>query len=86
MTLQAACFWCLGVFLLVLGFGTVIDWMNRRRESDGKRIRDLWRENCQLRAQLHGRDFDREWQLDEVKTELAVKDLLLRQKWNGAKR
>ena len=86
MTLQAACWWCLGVFLLVLGFGAVIEWMNKRRESDGKRIRDLWRENCKLRAQLKHNNFESEWEVDAIRTELAIKDLLLKQKWAGVKR
>ena len=30
--------------------------------------------------------FGSEWELDKVKTELALKELLLRQKWEGAKK
>lgn len=86
MTLQAFCFTVLGAFLVLLAFGGIIEWLNQRRVSDGKRLRELYAENCKLRAQLRHRNFDHEWELDEVRTELAVKDLLLRQKWQEAKR
>lgn len=84
MTLQAACLWSLAFFGVILLLGSIIDWLNRRRESDGKRIRDLIRENAMLRAQIRKARFDGEWELDEVRTELAVKNLLLSQKWTEA--
>lgn len=86
MTLAAFTFTMLGVSVVVLVMGGLIEWLNQRRVSDGKRIRDLYAENCRLRAKLRGRDFEHEWTLDEVKTELAVKELLLRQKWEAAKK
>ena len=86
MTLQAACFWSLGFFLVILALGSVIDWLNRRRESDGKRIRDLIQENARLRAQIRHQRFESEWTVDELKTEVAVKELLLNQRWKGATR
>lgn len=85
MTLQAACFWSLGFLMLILGFGVIIEWLNKRRESDGKRIRDLVKENAMLRAQLRHQRFEGEWALDAAKTELALKNLMLKQKWEGVK-
>jgi len=85
MTLQAACLWSLAFCLVILLMGGIIDWLNRRRESDGKRIRDLVRENAMLKAQLKHNKFESEWSIDSIRTELAIKELLLRQKWNDAK-
>lgn len=86
MSLSAFTFVALGVFLIILAFGGIIEWLNQRRISDGKRLRDLYAENCKLRAQLKHRDFDHEWEIDSIRTELAVKDLLLRQRWASAKK
>lgn len=85
MTLQAFCFAALGIGLAVVFMGAVIEWLNERRESDGKRIRDLVAENARLRAEVRRAKFNGEWELDAARTELAVKELLLRQKWAEAK-
>lgn len=82
--LQIACIWLVFWSLVLLAMCEIIDWLNRRRESDGKRIRDLIRENARLRAQLRGSRFDHEWEVDELKTQMAVKEMLLKQKWKGA--
>ena len=84
--LQKACIYLIVLFGVILFNWTIIEWMNKRRESDGKRIRDLWRENCKLRAQLKHNNFESEWEVDAIRTELAIKDLLLKQKWAGVKR
>lgn len=84
MTLQAACFWSLAFLLVILLMGSIIDWLNRRRESDGKRIRDLVKENAMLRAQLRHQRFEGDWALDAAKTELALKNMMLRQKWTAS--
>lgn len=86
MTLSAFCFALLGIALTVLFMGAVIEWLNERRASDGKRIRDLVRENAQLRAALRKARFEGEWELDAARTEIAVKELLLRQKWAEARK
>lgn len=86
MTLQAFCFAALGIGLAIVFLGAVIEWLNERRLSDGKRIRDLVAENARLRAEVRRERFNGEWRLDEAKTEIAVKELLLRQKWAEAKR
>ena len=38
-----------------------------------------------LRAQLRRQRFEDGWELDSVKTELALKNLMLKQKWAGVK-
>lgn len=86
MTLSAFCFACLGIGLAIVFLGSIIEWLNERRESDGKRIRDLVKENARLRAEVRKARFEGTWALDSAKTELAVKELLLRQKWAEAKR
>lgn len=86
MTLQAFCLTALGVAGILLVCSGIIDWLNQRRVSDGKRLRELYAENARLRAQLRHRNFDQEWEMDNVKTQLAIKELLLRQKWQEAAR
>ena len=86
MTLQAFCFVCLLSGMVLLIAGALIEGEIEYRRRQIKRVRDLKDENRRLRAQLHHERFESGWELDEAKTALAVKDMLLRQKWREAKR
>lgn len=86
MSLQAFCFLCLGVAVLVVLAGAVIEGEIEYRRKQNKRVRDLHAENCRLRARLGHKNFETQYELDEMRTALAVKELLLKQKWEGVKR
>ena len=86
MTLTAFSLMCLVIFVLILIIGVLVESYKEYRAKQIKKVRDLHFENAILRARLGRRDFDHDWELDEVKTRLAVKELLLRQKWTEAKR
>lgn len=86
MSLQTFCLVCLLSGLVLLLAGALIEGEIEYRRRQIKRVRDLKDENRRLRAQLHHERFESGWELDEVKTALAVKDMLLRQKWREAKR
>lgn len=84
MSLQTFCFVCLLSGLVLLIAGALIEAEIEYRRRQIKRVRDLKDENRRLRAQLHHERFESGWELDEAKTALAVKDMLLRQKWANA--
>lgn len=86
MSLQTFCLLSLGVAVLLLVAGAVIEGEIEYRRRQIKRVRDLKAENRDLRAALRRTTFETGWELDTVKTELAVKELLLRQKWAEAKK
>lgn len=86
MSLQAFCFLCLGVGLVIILAGAVIEGELEYRRRQKKRVRELHAENARLRAKLGHKDFENEYQLDALRTELAVKQLLLAQKWAGVKK
>ena len=77
---------CLGVCVVFLVLIAIIETVEENRKRAIKRVRELHEENCKLRARLGWRDFDREYVIDEMKTQLAVKELLLRQKWAGVQK
>lgn len=85
MTLSAFCFSCLAGAGILLILGAIHEEEVERRKRACKRVRELNTENAKLRAELRKQKFDGNWQLDTVKTQLAAKDLLLRQKWAGVK-
>lgn len=86
MTLTAFALTCIGVALLFLVLIAMYETEVERRKAAVKRVRELHGENALLRARVNHKNFEAQYELDEVKTALAVKDLLLRQKWEGAKR
>jgi len=86
MSLTAFSLLCLAVFVTILIIGTLVEAEKEYRAKQNKRVRDLHFENCKLRARLGHQDFETQYELDELKTALAVKELLLKQKWEGAKR
>lgn len=86
MTLTAFSFLCLAVSVVILLAGAVIEGEIEYRKKKIKQVRDLHAENARLRARLGHRDFEAEYELDALRTELAVKQLLLRQKWAGVKK
>lgn len=86
MTLTAFSFLCLAVSVVILLAGAVIEGEIEYRKKKIKQVRDLHAENARLRARLDHRNFDQEWEMDNVKTQLAIKELLLRQKWQEAAR
>ena len=86
MSLQTFCRVCLLSGLVLLSAGALIEGEIEYRKRQIKMVKDLKAENRRLRAQLHHERFESGWELDEAKTALAVKDMLLRQKWREAKR
>lgn len=86
MSLQAFCFLALLIGLVIVIAGAVIEGEIEYRKRQIKMVKDLKAENRKLRAQLHHERFESDWELDEVKTALAVKEMLLRQKWADAKK
>ncbi len=86
MSLTTFSLLCLAVSVVLLIIGTLIEAEREYRAKQQKRVRDLHFENCKLRARLGHQNFETQYELDELKTALAVKELLLRQKWNGVKR
>lgn len=86
MSLQTFCLVCLLSGLVLLIAGALIEAEIEYRRRKIKMVKDLKAENRRLRAQLHHERFESGWELDEAKTALAVKDMLLRQKWREAKR
>ena len=86
MSLQTFCLVCLLSGLVLLIAGALIEGEIEYRKRQIKMVKDLKAENRRLRAQLHHERFESGWELDEAKTALAVKDMLLRQKWREAKR
>lgn len=86
MTLTAFCFSCLAGAGILLILGAIHEEEVERRKRACKRVRELNTENARLRAEVRRERFNGEWRLDEAKTELAVKELLLRQKWEGCKK
>lgn len=86
MTLQAFCFLCLGAAVVVVLAGAFIEGELEYRRRQKKRVRELHAENARLKAKLGHKDFEAEYQLDALRTELAVKQLLLAQKWAGVKK
>ncbi len=86
MKLQTFCFICLGVSLVILLAGLLIEAEIQYRRRKVKQVRELHAENALLRAEIRRQAFGSDWELDKVKTELALKELLLRQKWAEVKR
>lgn len=86
MKLQTFCFLCIGVSLVILLAGLLIEAEIQYRRKKVKQVRDLHYENALLRAEIRKQAFGSEWELDKVKTELALKELLLRQKWSEVKK
>lgn len=81
MSLQAFCFVCLAVAVVIVLAGAVIEGEVEYRRKQNKRVRELHAENARLRAHLGHKNFEAEYELDELRTKLAVKQLLLSQKW-----
>ena len=86
MTLQAFALICIGLALLFCLIIAMYETEMERRKQAVRRVRELHAENAKLRAKLNHKNYETQYELDEVKTALAVKDLLLRQKWNEVKR
>lgn len=86
MSLQTFCLVALLCAMVLLIAGALIEGEIEYRRRQIKMVKDLKAENRRLRAQLHHERFESGWELDEAKTALAVKDMLLRQKWREAKR
>lgn len=86
MSLQTFCLVALLCAMVLLIAGALIEGEIEYRKRQIKMVKDLKAENRRLRAQLHHERFESGWELDEAKTALAVKDMLLRQKWREAKR
>lgn len=86
MSLSTFCMVALLVALVILVAGAVIEGEIEYRKKQVKMVRDLKTENRRLRVQLHHERFESGWELDEVKTALAVKELLLKQKWAEVKK
>lgn len=81
MSLQTFCLLCLLAAMVILVAGAVIEGEIEYRRKQIKMVRDLKVENARLRAEVRRERFNGEWKLDEAKTEIAVKELLLKQKW-----
>lgn len=86
MNLQTFCFLALAIGLVIIIAGAVIEGEIEYRKRQIKMVRDLKAENARLRAEVRRAEFNGEWKLDSARTELAVKDLLLRQRWASAKK
>ena len=84
MTLTQFSLAVLAVFVVIIVAGAFIEAEIDYRKKQIKRVRDLKIENAQLKAQLHRARWEHDWFVDEAKTNEAVKDLLLRQKWANA--
>lgn len=84
MTLTQFSLVTLAVFVVILIAGVFIEAEVEYRQKQIKRVRELKIENAQLKAQLHRARWEHDWFVDEAKTNEAVKDLLLRQKWANA--
>ncbi len=72
--------------MVIIIAGAVIEGEIEYRKRQIKMVRDLKAENARLRAEVRRAEFNGEWKLDSARTELAVKDLLLRQRWASAKK
>lgn len=86
MSLTTFSLLCLAVFVTILIIGTLVEAEMEYRKKQIKQVRDLHAENCRLKARLGHQNFEAQYELDEMRTALAVKELLLKQKWNGVKR
>lgn len=86
MSLQTFCFMSLAIGMVIIIAIAVIEGEIEYRKKQIKMVRDLKAENARLRAEVRRAEFNGEWKLDSARTELAVKDLLLRQRWAFAKR
>lgn len=53
----------------------------QKRKAEKARLRELHAEVCRLRVALERQENKSEYKLDALRTELAIKELLLRQKW-----
>lgn len=76
----------LAIGMVIIIAIAVIEGEIEYRKKQIKMVRDLKAENARLRAEVRRAEFNGEWKLDSARTELAVKDLLLRQRWAFAKR
>lgn len=86
MSLTTFCLICLSVDVVILIIGLFVEAEIQYRRRKVKQVRELHAENAILRAEIRRQAFGSEWELDKVKTELALKELLLRQKWAGVKK
>ena len=86
MTLTTFSFLCLAFCVVVLLAGAVIEGEINYRKAKIKQVRELHAECARLRARLGHRNFEAEYEIDALRTELAVKQLLLRQKWAEVKK
>lgn len=86
MTLQMFCVLSFSLCIAILVCGLIIEAEIQYRRRKVKQVRELHAENALLRAEIRRQAFGSEWELDKVKTELALKELLLRQKWAEVKR
>lgn len=71
---------------LVCGLFAWIENCAKCRKQDQKKLREMHQELCRLRAELTRQDHRAEYKLDSLRTELNIKELLLRQKWAEATR
>lgn len=58
----------------------------KKRMEERKQIRELHAEVCRLRVALERVSTKSDYKLDALRTELAIKELLLRQKWADSTR
>ena len=80
----------------VLLIGTVLFWIlccgiiagienaANRRKAERQRSREIYAENCRLKAEAERAKRREIFIVDMVRSEMAVKDLLLKQKWRDA--
>lgn len=73
-------------WIVVCGLIAAIESYFKNRKVNRKKMRELHAEVCQLRAALERANSKSDYKLDMLRTELAIKELLLRQKWADATR
>lgn len=86
MTLKMFCVLSFALCIMILACGLLIESEIQYRRRKTRQMRELRAENALLKAEVRKQAFGTNWEIDRVKRELAVKEMLLRQKWSGVKR
>lgn len=71
-------------WILCCGIAAWIDTRVKKAQEARKRTQEIHAENCRLRVEVERVKQREEFVVDMVRSELAIKDLLLRQKWRDA--
>lgn len=86
MTLKVFCVLSFALCIMILACGLIIEAEIQYRHRKTRQMRELRAENALLKAEVRKQAFGTSWEIDRVKTELAVKELLLKQKWAGVQK